>query len=137
FNKRSQLFIGTHNEALSVVTRVNNPDRSGRENRRLTRSPKSIRLAEIVGDDLLVVHAAPQHGNEVPEATGGLTTSPTAEIRDGASLTRINRYCSVITHEFLDASRSQSSCLWASLNGRCEIGNSQTISLLPAKSKAL
>jgi len=44
FNKRSQLFIGTHNEALSVAMRVNNPDRSGRENRRLTRSPKSIRL---------------------------------------------------------------------------------------------
>jgi hypothetical protein len=29
FNKRGQLFIGVHNETLSVVTvRVNNPDRS-------------------------------------------------------------------------------------------------------------
>jgi hypothetical protein len=28
FNKRSQLFIGTHHETLSVAMRVNNPDRS-------------------------------------------------------------------------------------------------------------
>jgi len=32
FEKRSQLFIRTHNEALSVVAmRVNNPDRSALE----------------------------------------------------------------------------------------------------------
>ena len=28
FYKRSQLFIGAHNEPLSVAMRVNNPDRS-------------------------------------------------------------------------------------------------------------
>jgi hypothetical protein len=27
-HKRSQLFIGTHDKALSVAMRVNNPDRS-------------------------------------------------------------------------------------------------------------
>jgi hypothetical protein len=29
FNKRSQDFIGTHNETFSVAMRVNNPDRAG------------------------------------------------------------------------------------------------------------
>jgi hypothetical protein len=28
FQKRSQLFLGTHDETLSVAMRVNNPDRS-------------------------------------------------------------------------------------------------------------
>jgi len=28
FDKRSQLFIGTHKKTLSVAMRVNNPDRS-------------------------------------------------------------------------------------------------------------
>jgi hypothetical protein len=28
FQKRSQLFIGTHDETLSVAMRVHNPDRS-------------------------------------------------------------------------------------------------------------
>jgi len=45
FNKRGQLFVGVHNETLSVAAmRVNNPDCSPVGINSLTRSPNSIRL---------------------------------------------------------------------------------------------
>jgi len=52
FDKRSQLFIRTHNETLSVAAmRVNNEDRSPvRINRRDT-APTPTGVAEIVRDD--------------------------------------------------------------------------------------
>src|SRR5262249_43163179 len=43
FDKRSQLFIRSHDEALSVAMRVHNPDRSA-FNPKPTHSPNSIRL---------------------------------------------------------------------------------------------
>jgi hypothetical protein len=46
FQKRSQLFIGAHNETLSVVAmRVSNPDRSRARILRLRHSPSSNRVS--------------------------------------------------------------------------------------------
>jgi hypothetical protein len=48
FKTRSQLFIRTHNETLSVAAmRVGNPDRSPVENQSLRRSSNSNRLCRI------------------------------------------------------------------------------------------
>jgi hypothetical protein len=43
FQKRGQLFIGTHDESFSVMMRVNNPDRSSLQIQRLRPGPSSIR----------------------------------------------------------------------------------------------
>ena len=52
FQKRSQLFIRTHNETLSIVAmRVCNPDRSPVGINRLDTTPTPAGFAEIVSDD--------------------------------------------------------------------------------------
>jgi len=57
FQKRRQLFIGTHNETLSVVAmRVNNPgcSRLAIQSCHLARTPSGF--AEIVSDDFPALH---------------------------------------------------------------------------------
>jgi hypothetical protein len=51
FNKRAELFIGTHDETLSVVTRVCNPDRSPVGINRSNAAPTPSGFAEMVSDD--------------------------------------------------------------------------------------
>jgi len=52
FQKRSQFFIRTHNETLSVVSvRVNNPDRSPLTINGRDAAPTPTGFAEIVSDD--------------------------------------------------------------------------------------
>src|SRR6478736_8096063 len=48
FQKRSQLFINTHDETLSVAMRVNNPDRSPLEIQSGYTAPTPTGFAEIV-----------------------------------------------------------------------------------------
>jgi hypothetical protein len=63
FQKRSQLFIRTHNEALNVVAmRVCNPDCSPVEINGRNAAPAPTGFAEIVGDDFLVLHTATDSG---------------------------------------------------------------------------
>jgi hypothetical protein len=54
FQKRSQHFIGTHDETFSIAMSVNNPDRSlfKIESSDLAQAP--IRFMEIVGNDFLL-----------------------------------------------------------------------------------
>ena len=57
FKKRSQLFIRSHTEPLSVVTvRVNNPDRSPRRIDGCDPAPTPSGFAEIVSDDFPILH---------------------------------------------------------------------------------
>jgi hypothetical protein len=52
FQKRSQLFIHTHNETLSIVAMcVSNPDRSPRRIKSRYVTPTPTGFAEIVSDD--------------------------------------------------------------------------------------
>jgi len=53
FQKRGQLFIGAHNETLSVAMRVNNPDRSPVHINSRDAALTPSGFAEIVGDDPL------------------------------------------------------------------------------------
>jgi len=57
FQKRSQLLIGAHNEALAVVAmRVNNPDRSRSKSRAETEPqlpPAFLRLSAITSQSLI------------------------------------------------------------------------------------
>jgi len=55
FHKRSQYFIGAHNETLSVVAVcVNNPNCSSLGIYRLRAAPTPTGLAEIASDHLIV-----------------------------------------------------------------------------------
>jgi hypothetical protein len=57
FQKRSQLFVCTHNETLSVVAmRVGNPNRSPFAIHSRHTAPTPSGFAEIVGDDFPAVH---------------------------------------------------------------------------------
>jgi hypothetical protein len=56
-HKRSQLFIGSHNETLSIVAlRVSNEDRSPARINGCNAAPTPAGPAEIVGDDFPVFH---------------------------------------------------------------------------------
>ncbi|SRR6266487_334260 len=56
FDKRSQLFIRVHNEALTVALCGNNPNCSPFAIHSCNAAPTETGLAEIVSDDLPVLH---------------------------------------------------------------------------------
>jgi hypothetical protein len=58
FQKRSQHFIGSHDETLSVTMRVQNPDRSPFAIHRCHVSIAPSGFAEIISDDFPVLHRA-------------------------------------------------------------------------------
>jgi hypothetical protein len=67
FQKRIQLFIGLHNEPLSVTAMcVNNPDCSPVGINRCDTAPTPSGFAEIVSDDFPVLHALHLQTPHVP-----------------------------------------------------------------------
>ena len=83
FKKRSLLFVGVHNEALTVAAVcVSNKDRSPFTIHSCDTAPTPTGFADVVGDELLVIHtrrivllftaAFPRRvfGNEDRRATG-------------------------------------------------------------------
>jgi len=58
FHKRSQLFVGANNETLSVVAMsIGNEDRSPVTIHGCNAAPTPSSFAQIVSDDLAVIHA--------------------------------------------------------------------------------
>ena len=64
FQKSRQLFIRTHNEAVTVAAvRVCNPDRSSVAINRLDEAPTPTRFLEIVSDDFPIFHVIDERGS--------------------------------------------------------------------------
>jgi hypothetical protein len=80
FNKRGQLFIGSHNETLSVsAMRISNPDCSPFAVQSCDTAPTPTGFAEIIRDNFPVLSLRQRSNKSRP----GKTTSPRSKSRCG------------------------------------------------------